>query len=365
LILLVEENILVSVLGLDIGGANTKAALINTQNGKLLDAKVAVEYFPVWKEQKLVNVFLILSKKLKVGQLDGLGVTMTAELSDAYATKREGVNKILASVKQVFPNNPIFVLDTNAQMIPIQAAEETPFSVAAANWVATGWLVAQKIHDCVIVDVGSTSTSIIPVLKGKVAAKGKTDLDKLLCGELVYSGSLRTNVAAIVSHVPVQGGVASVSSEIFALSADVHLILGNITEKQYICETADGREKTMPQSLSRLARVVCADAEMLTQQEIASLAKYIYNQQIQQVADALSKVLREVEAQASRKIPVVVTGLGKDFIARAAAEKNGVEMIIDLAMIIQDDAAYATPAFGVALMTASKLEGETIQWTQP
>ena len=41
-----EENSLVNVLGYDIGGANTKAAFISTQKGKLQDVKVAVEYFP-------------------------------------------------------------------------------------------------------------------------------------------------------------------------------------------------------------------------------------------------------------------------------------------------------------------------------
>jgi (4-(4-[2-(gamma-L-glutamylamino)ethyl]phenoxymethyl)furan-2-yl)methanamine synthase len=354
---LVEENILVTVLGLDIGGANIKAALITTQNGKLQSVKVAVEYFPIWKEpEKLAAVLIDLTKQLNIGQLDALGVTMTAELSDAYVTKREGVHQILASVKQAFPNQSILVLDTESKMISINAAEEMPLSVAAANWVATGWLVSQKIRDCVIVDVGSTTTSIIPILHRQVAAKGKTDLDKLLCGELVYTGSLRTNVAAIVNHIPVKDGVAGVSSEFFALSADVHLILGNITERQYICETADGREKTISEASARLARVVCADTEMLTQKEIINIAKYVCNQQILQVAESLAKVYKNLETQASSKIPVVVTGLGKDFIARAAAEKNGIGMIIDLASLIHDDAAYATPAFGVALMTASNLK---------
>jgi probable H4MPT-linked C1 transfer pathway protein len=361
--LLVEENSLVTVIGLDIGGANTKAALITSQNGKLQSVKVIVEYFPIWKEsQNLVSMLSTLAKQLKIGQLDALGVTMTAELSDAYVTKREGVHQILASVKQAFPNQPIFVLDTQSKMISIKAAEETPLSVAAANWVATGWLISQKISDCIIVDVGSTSTSIIPILNGRVVANGKTDLDKLLFGELVYTGSLRTNVAAMVNHIPVKGGVAGVSSEFFALSADVHLVLGNISEKQYICETADGRGKTLSEALARLARVVCADTEMLTQQEIFNIAKYIYNQQIQQVSECLAKVYKNMETQIPSKIPVVVTGLGKDFIARAAAEKNGIGMIIDLASLIHNDAAYATPAFGVALMTAGKLEGDSIQW---
>ena len=81
----------------------------------------------------------------------------------------------------------------------------------------------------------------------------------------------------------------------------------------------------MPEALARLARVVCADTEMLTQQEIIDMAKYIYDKQVLQVAEGLSKVYSYTKNLTSNKVPVVVTGLGKDFIARKAAEKIGVE----------------------------------------
>ena len=353
------------MLGFDIGGANTKAAAVHTQAGRLQDAKVAVEYFPVWKEpKKLTDVLLTLKKRLCAEGLEGLGVTMTAELSDGYQTKREGVHQILASVKKAFPRTKIHVLNSNAQLEPAETAELEPLRVAAANWAATGWLVAQRVKDCVVVDVGSTSASIIPVVGGHVAARGKTDLDKLICGELVYTGGLRTNVAAIVQSVPVKGAVAGVASELFALSADVHLALGNISEKQYTCDTADGRGKTLPEALARLARVVCADTEMLTQQEIINMAKYIYDRQIGQVAEGLAKVYADVKKQVKSEVPVLVTGLCKDFIARKAAQKIGAESILDLGAFVPSEAALATPAFAVALMTAGKIEGEEIEWTR-
>ncbi len=365
LTLLAEENKLVSVLGYDIGGANTKSAYISTQRGLLQEARGEMEYFPVWKNpENLADVFLALKERLNVGKLDGLGVTMTAELSDVYATKREGVLKILSKVKNVFADVPIYVLNTDVKLELISDAEFRPFDYAAANWAATGWLVAQRVKDCVVVDVGSTSASIIPIVEAQVVAKGKTDLDKLICGELVYSGSLRTNVAAIVHSVPIKGGVAGVASELFALSADVHLVLGNISEKQYTCETADGRGKNLPQALARLARVVCADTEMLTKQEIIGIASYIYNRQVTQVAEGLSKVYSYTKKLTSNDVPVVVTGLGKDFLATKAAEKGGVDAIIDRATLIQNNAVMATPAFGVALMVASKLEGENVRWIQ-
>ena len=355
---------MVNVLGYDIGGANTKAAFIRAQNGKLQDIHVDVEYFPVWREpEKLTSVLLMLKKRLGVNKLDGLGVTMTAELSDAYPTKREGVHQILACVKKAFPDVHIYVLNNDAKLESLIRAEENPFGVAAANWAATGWLVSQRIKDCVVIDVGSTSASIIPIVNGQVAARGKTDLDKLICGELVYTGSLRTNVAAIVHSVPVKNGVAGVASELFALSADVHLALGNITATQYTCETADGRGKSLPEALARLARVVCADMEILTQQEIINIAKYIYDKQVLQVAEGLNKVYSYTKKLASNGVPVVVTGLGKDFLGKKAAENIGVKAIVDLETLMPTEAVIATPAFGVALMMATKLEGEAIKWT--
>jgi probable H4MPT-linked C1 transfer pathway protein len=350
---------LVHVLGYDIGGANTKAALLCVKEGKIINAKVAVEYFPIWKKpKKLTEVILNLKQQLGASSLDGVGLTMTAELSDAYQTKREGVNDILNFVSKAFPDVPIFVLNISAELITLVEAKQEPLDIAAANWAATGWLVAKKLKNCVILDVGSTSTSIIPIINSTVVALGKTDLDKLICGELVYTGSLRTNVAAIVHSIPIKNVVATVASELFALSGDVHLVLGNINEDEYSSETADGRGKTIPEALARIARVVCADTEMLTKQEIIKMAQYISDKQIQQVAEGLTKVYSFTKSLTSGKVPVVVTGLGKNFIARKAAEKLFVDEIIDLGTLLSNQAVLATPAFGVALMAASNLEGE-------
>jgi probable H4MPT-linked C1 transfer pathway protein len=356
----VRKKSLVDVLGYDIGGANTKAAFISAKNGKVRDVRVAVEYFPVWKEpEKLPSVLLTLKQRLSADRLDALGVTMTAELSDAYQTKREGVHHIIGCVKQAFPDVPIYVLNTDSKLESVDVAIREPLGVAAANWAATGWLVAQYLNDCVVVDVGSTSTSIIPIANGQVAASGKTDLEKLMCGELIYTGSLRTNVTAIVHSISIRNVVAGVASELFAASGDVHLVLGNISVEDYTSETADGRGKTVPEASARLARVVCADTEMLTKQEIINIAKYIYSEQVKQVGAGLAKVYTNIKQRALGKVPVAITGLGKDFLARKAAESINADAIVDLSTLVQTEAVLATPAFGVALMTASKLEGGT------
>lgn len=356
-----------NVIGWDIGGVNTKVAFIETFGGSIRELKTAMGYFPIWKKGKehLPAMLKRLRNRLASSiKLDGVGLTMTAELSDVYWTKKEGVNHILDCVEQVFTYTPIFVLDVEANLKLIEEARRDPVKVAAANWLATGWMVSQLIKDCIIVDIGSTTASIIPVIKGTIAAEGKTDLAKLLNGELVYTGSLRTNVAAMINSIPIRGRIARISSELFALSGDVHLILGNIKEEDYTVETADGRGKTRKEAMARLARVVCADIEMLTEQEIVGISNYVYERQIEQVAEGLKQVYSRIKPCLKEALCVVVTGLGKDFLAKKAAQKAGFKQIIDLGELLGADAAVVSPSVGIALMVASKLEGRTVQWKQ-
>ena len=355
-----------SILGLDIGGANTKAAHINTKKGYIAHSRIAIEYFPVWKNPEGLGKMLSMINKAVSGsvKLNCVAVTMTAELSDAYRTKREGVNQILTHVTKAFPDVQIFILDVDSKLLSVTEARSAPLKLAASNWVATGWLVSQLVKNCIVIDVGSTSTSIIPIVEGCVSATGKTDLDKLMKGELVYTGGLRTNIAAIVNSIPIRDGVAWVSSEIFAQSGDVHLVLGNITENEYTVETAAGRGKTKAEALARLARVVCADTEMLTEQEIVQFTTYIYNRQIKQVAEGLKQVYHSIKSRTKMKIKAVVTGLGKNFLARKAAQLVGINEIIELNELLKSDLDTVTPAVGVALMAASKIEGRAVKWMQ-
>jgi probable H4MPT-linked C1 transfer pathway protein len=357
----------VNVLGLDIGGVNTKATFIKTKDDTVKELRTSMEYFPIWKKGKeqLPKVLEKLRKTLVDSTaLDGVGVTITAELSDVYWTKKEGVHHVLDCVNQVFDDVPTFVLDVETKLLPVKDARREPLKVASANWAATGWMISQLIKNCIVVDVGSTTTSIIPVINGKIAAEGRTDLEKLQNGELVYSGALRTNVAAIVDGIPVRGMIARVSSELFTQSGDVHLLLDNIKEEDYTAETCDGRGKTRREAMARLARVVCADIDMLNKQEITAMAKFIYDRQTEQITGGLNKVYERIKPLLQKKIRVVVTGLGRNFLARKAAEKAGFNDIIDMKEYLGAEAAVVSPSVGVALMVASSLEGKFVRWKQ-
>ena len=82
-------------------------------------------------------------------------------------------------------------------MLDYEGVKNNPLALAAANWIATAPLAAHIYPDCVLIDIGSTTTDIIPIKNGKECARGRTDLERLGTGELVYTGALRTNVATI------------------------------------------------------------------------------------------------------------------------------------------------------------------------
>jgi probable H4MPT-linked C1 transfer pathway protein len=207
-----------------------------------------------------------------------------------------------------------------------------------------------------LLDVGSTTTDVIPIVGGEVAVGGRTDPARLRSGELIYTGALRTPVCAIVRWVPLDGHRCSVAAEHFAVAADVHLWLGRIDEKDYTCETPDGRGRSRREAGARLARMVCADQEMLGHGDITAIAEHVAQAQVRQIAAGIRQVKRRLGQDCPRV--AVLAGQGT-FISRAAAEAVGIATR-DMAEHVGPAAARAAPAAAVACLLAAMAD-ETIR----
>ena len=299
-----------ATLAMDIGGANTKAA--RWQNGSL---RTVSRPFEIWRDREALSAVL-REVAAAAGPADAVAITMTAELSDAFRTKREGVAFVLDAAEAAL--GELSVLTVAGELVPVAEARTRPWDVAAANWMATALGVASKHPDALLIDVGSTTADVIPIVAGRVAATGRNDLERLQAGELVYTGVLRTNLAAIAREVPVRDGWSPVASELFAISADVHLVLGCL--EAYDCPTPDGRPATVEFARERIARLVCADTEQLDAAEIDAIAAFLHDEQVRQI---------EAAARRAPEAPVVVAGSGAH-LAREVAVRLG-RAVIDTA----------------------------------
>ncbi|MFL5857028.1 MAG: hydantoinase/oxoprolinase family protein [Solirubrobacteraceae bacterium] len=300
------------VIGLDVGGANTKAAW---RDG--VQRRTVSRPFEVWRGREALEAVLReVVAEVAPEPVDAVGLTTTAELSDAFRTKREGVGFVLDAAEAALDARQLLALTTAGELVPVTEARARPLDVAAANWVASALAVAGLHADALMIDVGSTTVDVIPIAAGRVAAVGRTDLDRLLAGELVYTGALRTNLAAIAPRVPVRDCWCPVTSELFAISADVQLILGHITRDAYTCATPDGRPPSVEYARERVARLVCSDAEQLAAEEIDAIAAFLHAKQVRQIEAAARRVSGRFEGA----LPVVPLGAGA-FLAREAAQR--------------------------------------------
>lgn len=280
-----KQSLLTPIIGWDIGGANLKAARLSPEG-----LTVAQMPFAMWQRRdELVGALIELSKRLGPARYGA--VTITAELSDAFRTKRAGIAFVLEALQMALPETIWRIFGVDGQFHEVAFAYRQPMLVAAANWLATALWVARDHPDCVLVDIGSTSTDITPIAGGQVMAQGRNDPERLLRGELLYTGALRTPICAIVSRAPLWGGWCPVAAELFATAQDVHLLLNHLSTAQCTSASADGRPVTPEFAAERLARVVCADIELVSRAEIQALAGYIAGEQVRQVAQAMSQVI--------------------------------------------------------------------------
>src|SRR6476620_2593332 len=188
-------------LGWDIGGVNTKAARLENGSGGPTLRSLSLPYEVQREPQALGTRLLSVAQQLGTSPGDVHAVTMTAELSQAFRTKREGVGFVLDALSTAFPDSAVQVYTVADRFIDPARARLSPLSVAASNWSATANWLARSVPTCVLIDVGSTSTDLIPIVDGKVTVLGHTDPERLLSGELVYSGALRTPAEAVVRQV--------------------------------------------------------------------------------------------------------------------------------------------------------------------
>ena len=277
------------MIGIDIGGANLK----------IVDEKgVHIQYCPLWEGSSLPH---ILSRY----QGQSAAVVMTGELADCYASKQEGIEKIVAAVQSIFPDALFYGTDGRFHQDPVP-------ELAAANWMASADWPRGRYPDALLVDMGSTTTDIIPLGKFE-RLKGMTDLRRLQGGCLLYTGLLRTTVAAMLSFVTIQGKRTPVSAEHFAIAADVHLILGHINPAEYMVPTPDGKPTTREASLRRLARVVCADMEEIGGSiAVESIARQVWEAQRTGIGRAL-----EAMKKTSGSGELICAGIGSSLLAQA------------------------------------------------
>jgi probable H4MPT-linked C1 transfer pathway protein len=334
------------VWGIDVGGANLKVAATS--------GACAARPFALWRDPGgLAGALRELLDELPPAEK--AAVTMTGELADCFATKQEGVHAILDAVAAALAGREFRVYLTDGRLAKPAEARSQPLLAAASNWHATATLAARR-HvptGCgLLVEIGSTTADLIPLAGGEVASSGRTDTERLLAGELVYTGVDRTPLFALLPSCRLRGRRCGTAPEWFATAADAYLLLGEMAPEPENCQTADGRPRTLENAHGRVARLVCGDRTLITLDEVRDIAREFREAQLELLAGSVAAALTRWPG-----VPATIVAGGQgEFLARSVAERLGLaDRVIALSEVWGKAASRGAPAYALAALAAESV----------
>ena len=307
-----------NTIGWDIGGAHVKAAVINPA-GEIV--AVYQQACPLWKgldqlQRAVTHILHEIS-----GAAGAHAITMTGELVDLFEHRDDGVKQIIVSMTALLPPRRCLLFAGSAGFLDAEQVEVKHYpAIASANWLASATFAAQKVDNGLFVDIGSTTTDILLLEGGQVLAQGYTDYQRLVSGELIYTGIIRTAVMAVAQSAQDQGRKIGLMAEYFATMADVYRVTGELNELHDQTETADGAEKTVTASARRLSRMIGSDFFVEELPRWRQFAENIRAQQLQKIQRGCAYRLQDSNVPGNQ--PMIGAGVGR-FLVKQIAQSLG------------------------------------------
>lgn len=338
------------VIGWDIGGAHVKASLF--LNGRIAD--VCQWPAPLWQGLQHLDAAIEAARMRWPDTFAHArhAATMTAEMTDLFEHREQGVAMLAKHLQQVL-GKELRLYAGDAGWVAAGDAHEHWRAIASANWRATAALVAASLEQAILVDIGSTTTDLIPVAAGEILA-APTDSSRLASGALVYLGVVRTPLCALARRVRFRGSRYNVMNEFFATTADVFRLTGELHPEHDQYPSADGADKHSDATRQRLARMIGLDARDASPAEWQRLALNWRSAMSGEIRRNLERVCSA--AGIASDAPIVGAGCGM-FLAKTLAERLN-RPFVPFHSLIGCDSEYAgwadvcAPAVAVAALMA-------------
>ena len=327
-----------SWLAFDIGGANIKAA-----DGR---GWFHSEPFAMWQDWKRLPEVIVHIKSLHPAT--HYAVTMTGEIADCFSDRREGVKHIVGSCSLAAGENEVVFYSVNGTLLGADKAIHQPLQVAASNWHALARFAGSLAPSrrSWLIDIGSTTTDIVPLAYGQPIPQGMTDWDRLLCGELIYTGMQRTPIPALVRSLPYRGIMRPVVSECFSTSLDAWLLLGSLPENSKSITTADKRPATRDAARIRMARSMLLEPASFTFADAIEAATAITESQTLLIQDAMRALIQTPLPEDQ----FVLSGQGEFLARRVFDQMDWDPPTVSLENILGADLSRVAPAHAVAMI---------------
>ncbi|QDT58170.1 hypothetical protein SV7mr_06590 [Stieleria bergensis] len=353
------------VLGVDLGGANLKYVS--------LEGRAHCTAFPMWTDYQRLASQLQLDLQEHYPGRHQVAATMTGELADCFVDRQQGVDHIaqalVSACKALHWPAPAFYHVDGTFHDEAETRAHCDRAAASnwhglANFVAkvSRWDAVECLSDlmqqltaaptsahstALLIDIGSTTSDLIPLKNGDIASSSATDFDRLKERSLVYLGCQRTAVCSLIEQLPFAGTMVPVMRELFATMDDVRLLTGHQAENNHDFDSADGKARGRLEAANRMARMIGLDHRNVSMQDAESMAHHIH-QQAQSVLTAAIDTLIANE-QTTENAIWLISGHGMDLLSEARSKHSGTRMV-SLQDILGPEVSRSAPAFAIAAL---------------
>lgn len=131
----------------------------------------------------------------------------------------------------------------------------------------------------------------------------------MLSGELLYCGTGRTPLSVVLPEFLISGTKVGLAAEYFASVEDALIVTGLFPERPDSTSPCDQRPLTKPESLRRLARMLCAEPAELASSVLPELALAAQRKLLRRISGRVSRLLEAKAGEPSGRI--VFSGSGE------------------------------------------------------
>ncbi len=354
-------------LGLDVGNAKIKLCAIDDTDLTHARIEWGSSALPFTRNRTQDFTRAVPERVAAFLRERGLGapdrVVVASSHSYSFSSFETSIEHLVEVLAQSFDPTVVFVIDWQRKLTCIDAVSAHG-DLALTNAIGSIHLGSKLIEHGVIIDVGTTSTEITPVVRGHVdpawdEADEPSALFRHTRNRLAWLGVTRTPLALLDHSVTVDRRTYPLTAR--PCYTDVIMAVLRMADDGLWSQHAYAHDfPSADTARQRLAHLLGVDRTMIADDDLDRVAWHFHERLVLAVADRIRAVVAEAFDDDDPPIEAATFGLGESVLAAPALAAVGFEPTrVKRLMLGRDDALYsASSAFGLAVLAVESLTGE-------
>jgi uncharacterized hydantoinase/oxoprolinase family protein len=365
------------ILGLDVGNSKVKLCYVES-DGVLADRSVWWHTLALpFSNDRRSDFEVGLPSRIRIiGHLRGLdlgaldAVVACSSHAYSYPLLHESVSHLGAILTATFGTTPVYVVAVDGTLTPAPAIQELgPEALTAhvlTNFYGSALLGSRLIRDGISIDIGTTSTEVVPIVDGRIDPAGLATPSEYVRfryqhHRLGWYGLTNTPLPMIAPEVVTPTGTYQVVTR--GHRSDLLFVLHEDVDQRLLREHAFVSPPDREQALAELSELVGLDRRLLEEPEILAVRDFLYERLVERVAGLLRAVVRETFHRPPAELDVAELALGGRVLARPALIRAGFDpRRIRMLSFGQSQGLWsASSAFGMALLGLEHTLGRRVE----